>query len=194
MKNPISLERWEEAQIGEKIYHVQEPIEMSYEHYRNTYSNYFKYLDIDQDLAGKKIMEIGPGRISGLLFCSNYNTSYVVEPTEYDGIDHLYVNKKIEIIKERLEDAVLPDVDEVWIFNLMQHVQDPDLLVKKCKEKSKIIRFFEPIDLPTNTEHPFTFSKNDFVEYFGDCVKDFEPSGIPGFHGARCVYGIYRCK
>lgn len=194
MKTPITIERWKEAQIGEKLYHIQEPVDMSYQHYMNTYKNYFNYLGIDTDLSGKKIMEIGPGRISGLLFCRNYDLSYVIEPTDYDGIDYLYEGKKIKIIKERLEDVELPKVDEVWIFNLMQHVQDPDLLIKKCKENSKVIRFFEPIDLPTNNEHPFTFSKEDFVEYFGDSVIDYIPSGIPGFHGAKCVYGNYNCK
>jgi len=191
MKEPISRERWEEAQIGEKLYHIQEPVEMSYEHYRNTYKNYFEYLGIDKDLKGKKIMEIGPGRISGLLFCENYSKSYIIEPTEYEDIDYLYEGKNLEIIKKTVEETDLPEVDEVWIFNLLQHVQNPDLLVSKCKEVSKIIRFFEPIDLPTNLEHPFTFSKNDFITYFGSCVTDYEPSGIPGFHGARCVYGIY---
>ena len=191
MKEAINRERWEEAQIGEKIYHLQQSVEISYEHYKDAYKNYFRYLNINSDLKGKKIMEIGPGRISGLLFCTNYSKSYIIEPTEYEGIDYLYDGKNLEIIKKTVEEIELPQVDEIWILNLMQHVQDPDLLIKKCKEASKVIRFFEPIDLPINNEHPFTFSKNDFMEYFGECVKDYEPSGIPGFHGARCVYGIF---
>ncbi len=194
MKQAINLERWEDAQIGEKHYHIQEPVEMSYLHYQNTYKHYFDYLGIESDLKGKKIIEIGPGRISGLLFCENYGESYVIEPTEYEGIEYLYTGKNIKIIKERAEDMDLPQVDEVWIFNLMQHVQDPDLLIEKCKKCSKIIRFFEPIDLPTNREHPFTYSKDDFFEYFGECVTDYTPSGIPGFHGAVCVYGNYICN
>lgn len=192
MKTPISKNRWEEAQIGEKIYHIAESIEKSYNHYRDTYGHYFKYLGIEKDLAGKSIVEIGPGRIAGLLFCHNYSKSYIIEPTEYEDIDHLYQSKDLEIIKETTEECEFPKVDEVWIFNLMQHVQDPDLLIKKCKENSKIIRFFEPTDLPINNEHPFSFSKQDFEDYFGNCVFDYEPSGIPGFHGAKCVYGVYK--
>lgn len=192
MKTPISKTRWEEAQIGEKIYHIEESVKESYEHYRNTYDHYFKYLGIDKNLDGKSIVEIGPGRIAGLLFCHNYSKSYIIEPTDYEDIDHLYQSKDLEIIKETTEECEFPKVDEVWIFNLMQHVQDPDLLIRKCKENSKIIRFFEPIDLPVNNEHPFSFSKKDFEDYFGSCVSDYEPSGIPGFHGAKCVYGVYK--
>ena len=44
-KEAISRKRWEEAQIGEKIFHVQESLEDSYSHYENTYQNYFDYLD-----------------------------------------------------------------------------------------------------------------------------------------------------
>jgi len=190
-KEAISRKRWEEAQIGEKIFHVQESLEDSYSHYENTYQNYFDYLDIKKDLKGKSVIEIGPGRISGLLFCQNYSKSYIIEPTEYEGINHLYEDLNLEIIKKTVEEIELPKVDEIWIFNVMQHVQDPDFLIEKCKKSSSVIKFFEPIDLPINNEHPFSFSKEDFIEYFGECVLDYTPSGILGFHGSRCVYGTY---
>jgi 2-polyprenyl-3-methyl-5-hydroxy-6-metoxy-1,4-benzoquinol methylase len=140
MKEAIDKKRWEEAQVGEKLFHIKEPVDVSYNHYRNTYNNYFSYLDIDPDLRDKKIIEIGPGRIAGLLFCDNYQKSYIIEPTEYDDINHLYEDKNLEIIKKTVEDIDLPQADEVWIFNLMQHVQDPDLLIEKCKKAANIIR------------------------------------------------------
>lgn len=193
MKEPITKQRWEEAQVGEKIYHIAEPVEMSYEAYKKAYGHYFKWLDINPDLGGKSVIEIGPGRIAGLLFCNNYAKSYVLEPTEYEGIDHLYSGlHKLEVIKKTAEEWDFPQVDEVWLFNLLQHVQDPDLLIEKCKKAAKVIRFFEPVDLPTNLEHPFTFSVDDFKGYFGDCVKEYAANqGIEGFHGAKCAYGVY---
>lgn len=191
-KKAITQERWDKAQIGEKKFHEQESLEKSYEHYKNTFNYYFKYLDINnEDLKGKKILEIGPARCAGLLYCENFGTSYIVEPTVYEGVQEYYDKKGIGIIRELFEDAELPEVDEVWMFNLMQHVKDPDVLIEKAKRVSKVIRFFEPIDLPTNNEHPFTFSEADYKGYFGDCVKIYESIGEPGFHGAKCVYGIY---
>ena len=192
MKTPISLDRWLSAQKGEKIYHISEGIEESFQHYRLSYSYYFRYLGIDPDLQGKSVIEVGPGRISSLLFCKNFSKSYVVEPTDYDGIDHLYLNSNIEILKQRAEECEMPKVDEVWLFNLMQHVQDPDKLIDSCKKAAKVIRFFEPIDLPTNNEHPFSFSREDFVGYFGDCVKNYVSIGEPNFHSANCVYGVFK--
>jgi hypothetical protein len=191
MKEPINNQRWLDAQNGEKIYHEKDTVELSLEMYRNSYNYYFKYLNINPDLNQKSVVEIGPARIAGLLFCTNYSKSYIIEPTPYDGIDHLYQNKNLKIIKEKAEICNFPNVDEVWILNLMQHVQDPDKLIDIAKKKSKIIRFFEPIDLSTNNEHPYSFSEQDYKNYFGDCVKIYNPCGEPGFHGAKCVYGIF---
>lgn len=191
MKTPITKNRWIEAQEGEKNFHIKESVEHSFESYKNAYGYYFKYLEIDPDLKGKSVIEIGPGRISSLLFCENYSDSYIIEPTEYEGIEHLYSDPKLHIIKKTAEEWDFEKVDEVWLFNLLQHVQDPDLLISKCKKNSTIIRFFEPLDLPTDNEHPFTFNLNDFNEYFGESVKIYKSIGEPGFHGADCVYGVY---
>lgn len=193
-KQAISQERWKDAQIGEKQFHDMEPLESSYENYKNSYKYYFKYLGIDTNLDGKTIIEIGPAKFAGLLYCENYELSYIVEPTLYDGLDPYYEGKNLEFIRELYEDCDSPMVDEVWIMNLMQHVKDPEALINKAKKFAKVIRFFEPIDLAINREHPFTFSESDFRRYFGDCVKTYTSIGEPGFHGAKCVYGVYNCE
>lgn len=195
MKQSITQQRWEQAQVGEKKFHEQEAMEKSYEHYKNTFHYYFKYLGINSsDLEGKKIIEIGPARCAGLLYCENFGESYIIEPTVYDGVQKYYDDKGIGIIRELFEDCDPPQVDEIWMFNLMQHVKDPDALIEKAKKYSKVIRFFEPIDLGTNLEHPFTFSEADYRNYFGDCVTQYKSIGEPGFHGANCVYGTYICE
>ena len=194
LKEPITQERWEEAQIGEKKFHDDVDTEISYSNYMEAYKYYFKYLEIDTDLKGKSIIEIGPAKFAALLYCNNFSKSYIVEPTNYDNIDSYYNGKNIEFIRELYEDCDSPKVDEVWIFNLMQHVKNPESLIEKAKKSSKVIRFFEPIDLPTNLEHPFSFSEEDYRKYFGDCVKIYTSIGEPNFHGAQCAYGIYKCN
>ena len=192
MKEPISRERWEQAQVGEKLHHIHDPIEKSYEAFKKTYPQYFKYLGINQDLNGKSVIEIGPGRVAGLLFCQNYAKSYVLEPTDYPEADYLYAGKNLEVVRKIAEEWEFPKVDEVWLFNLLQHVKDPDELIMRCKNAAKVIRFFEPLDLPTNLEHPFSFSMDDFKGYFGDCIKEYpETTEAKYFHGARCAYGVW---
>jgi len=194
LKEAISIERWEQAQIGEKIFHNMLSNEESYLIYKNSYEKYFKYLNIDLDLNGRSIIEIGPAKFAGILSCKNYKKSYIVEPTIYDDISNYYDGKNLDFIRELYEDCNSPKVDEIWILNLMQHVKDPDSLIEKAKKNSKIIRFFEPINLPTNLEHPFTFSIDDYKKYFGDSVNIYKSIGESNFHEADCVYGIYKCE
>lgn len=194
----VTDERWYSAQEGEKLEHITEPIEQSYEHYRVTYNYYFHYLDIkNNDLQKKSIAELGCARISSLFFCNNYSTSYVIEPTYYKESDKYYEGKDIVRIFDRAEVCKFPTVDEVWLFNVLDHVQDPDYIIDQCKKNSKTIRFFEPIDCGTNNEHPFSFSLNNFKDYFGDCVKHYTCPGREHpsrkFHGADCAYGVYQC-
>jgi hypothetical protein len=192
-KEPITDERWNLAQHGEKFGHIEKVVEQSYADFKINYGYYFEYLNIDNtDLKQKSIAEIGCARISSLFFCNNYSKSYVIEPTHYPEADKYYEGKDIVKIYERAEVCKFPKVDEVWMFNLLQHVQNPDLLIEKCKQNSKVIRFFEPIDYEINEQHPFKFSFDDFKNYFGDCVQLYH--GRPGFHQANCAYGIYNCE
>lgn len=194
LKQSISQERWEQAQEGEKLHHNNQDLNYLYNHYGAAYEYYFKYLNIDKDLNGKSIIEIGPAKFASLLYCTNYEKSYIVEPSIYDDVKGYYENKNLVFIHDLYESCDSPTVDEIWLFNLMQHVKNPDALIEKAKAHSKIIRFFEPIDLPTNLEHPFSFSEDDYKQYFGDCVKIYTSIGERPFHEAKCAYGVYHCK
>jgi len=198
LKEAVSEQRWLEAQAGEKLGHITQTIDDAYEHYKISYNYYFSYLDINKgDLKQKSIAELGCARISALFFCNNYNTSYVLEPTHYPESDKFYEGKNIVRIYERAEVCKFPTVDEVWLFNVLDHVQDPDKIINLCKKHSKVIKFFEPIDTGTNNEHPFTFSMEDYEYYFGDCVKLYHRQNNEhlsrAFHEANCAYGIYYC-
>jgi hypothetical protein len=193
LKQEISQERWQEAQNGEILHHINEPLDSSYAHYGDIYEKYFNYLDINKDLNNKSIMEIGPARFAGLLYCNNYEKSYVVEPLTFEGVKPYYEGKNIEFINEIYEDCDSPIVDEIWFLNVLQHVKNPDQLIEKAKKHSKVIKFFEPIDTEINNEHPFSFSENDYKYYFGDSVKRYIPQDNT-FHNASCVYGVYKCE
>ena len=196
IKEPISQNRWEFAQAGERGHHDNDPKSLDglRDHYREVYKHYFKYLSINPDLSNKSIIEIGPAKFAALLYCENYDKSYIIEPTLYEDIGEYYEGKNIEFITDLYEDCDSPKVDEIWFLNVLQHVKHPDALIAKAKEHSKIIRFFEPIDTLINQEHPFSFSENDYINYFGDCVTRYTSIGEKPFHGANCAYGIYKCE
>ncbi len=191
LKNEISEERWKQAQAGELACHIHESVDQSYKNYESAYKCYFKYLEIEPDLQGKSIIEVGPARVAALLFCHNYSKSYIVEPIAYDGVADLYSDKNIEFVRDAFEDCEIPKCDEVWLLNVLQHVKSPDVFIETAKKSADVIRFFEPINTEINNEHPFSFSLDDYKVYFGDAVKHYKHIGEP-FHTADCAYGIYK--
>ena len=193
IKKAINKERWVVAQNEEKLHHMHESINESIDRWCNIYDFYFRYLDIDTNLENKTILEIGPARIAALMYCNNYRPSFIVEPTRYEDTEHLYKDSPITFIREIYEDCESPTVDEIWLFNVLQHIVDPDLFIEKCTKNAKVIKFFEPINTPIEIHHPHSFTFDDYVKYFGDAVKLYKGS-TEVFHTADCVYGIYKCK
>jgi hypothetical protein len=193
MKTPIDKQRWILAQNEEKLHHTHESDDEAYKKWNDIYSFYFRYLNIDTDLNNKSIIEIGPARIAALLYCNNFSNSYIVEPTTYENSEILYQDKQINFIRETYEDCDSPKVDEIWLFNVLQHIIDPDKFIEKAKKNCNIIKFFEPINTPIEVHHPHSFTENDYKNYFGDSVKLYK-GGTEIYHTADCVYGIYKCN
>lgn len=187
----ISNEIWQQAQEMERQFHTM-PFKQGYEVYRESYRQYFQYLNIDPDLNGKSIIEIGPADYPALEFCTNYSKSYVIEPMPSSHLANLIKNKPIELIKQKAEDYIFPECDEVWLFNVLQHVQNSERIINKAKQTAKIIRFFEPINYPKDKMHLHIFKLIYFRRFFGDCVKHYpKTNNVKNFHTWECAYGIY---
>ena len=196
----ITDELWQKAQAAERRYHTKSKEEQLVM-YKDSYRQYFEHLGIDPNLERKWIIEIGCADIPALIFCTNYSHSIVIEPMPSSVLDEVTAGKPIDIHKVPVEDLDLPGVyesnqaDEVWLFNVMQHIIDPDLFVEKCKKWGKVIRFFEPIDMGTNDCHPHAYTIEDFQKWFGDCVKRYVAApNVTNFHQANCAYGTWTSK
>lgn len=186
----ISDERWKIAQEAEFKWH--EPLnDKVLDDYKKAYARYLSYLGIDFDCREKRILEIGPGPIGCLNYCHNFKEAYVMEPLPFTQSFEMYAAKGIKVINQAAETAEWPDVDEVWMFNLLQHVQNPDAIIEKAKT-FPLVRFFEPINFPTSLEHPWAFNFDYFGQRFGACTCIY-PGGPEGggFHTSECAYGNY---
>ena len=188
------MERWNIAQNIEKICHEGVLSELI-KHYTSVYKIYFKLVDLPEDLNlnGKSIMEIGPAKISAISICQNYKQSYVIEPIIYDTGDYYTDKSNINFIREPAETCFFPNVDEVWLFNILQHVINPVKIINNCKKYSKIIRFFEPIDWEINDAHPHKFDINFYKTHFGlNNTHLYVGNSISNFHSSNCAYGVYK--
>lgn len=193
----ISIEKWRNAQKHEKPHHEVVSFEKNLAHYKNAYQIYFSYVGLNFDLQGKSIIEIGPAKIPALYFCSNYQSSYIIEPLIFeDAQPFLDKMPNIKFIREPAELCDFPEVDEAILFNLLQHVIDPRSIIERCKKYSKTIRFFEPINTGYDKAHIHAFSIDFFKNEFGkENVKLYKGgSGGAGFHSQDCAYGVFHCK
>lgn len=188
MIDPISKERWFLAQQSERRCHALD-FKEGFAHYREAYQNIFRYLGMETDQHSKIILEIGPADFPALAYCSNYQ-GIIIEPMMSDHLVQFCGLNEIELITTPAEETNLPDVDEVWLFNLLQHVIDPDLLIAKCKAASDVVRFFEPVDYPTCVYHPHTFSQDDFARWFDGCVQRYTDR-LARFFDNDCCYGTW---
>lgn len=184
----ITKDRWLQAQEAERQFH-NEDFEIGRDHYGNSYRQYFKWLDISPSLQWKNVVEIGPADFPALGYCLDLGPRcLVIEPMPSDYLKRF----GIRISTDLAEDAVY-DADEVWLFNVLQHVIDPYKIVERAKKQSKAVRFFEPINYGVNECHPWNLTLEMFKEWFGDCVKYYPfTNEVKQFHTWECAYGIWR--
>lgn len=187
---PITHERWQQAQQAERKLHKL-GFNEGIGHYFWTYRNYFKYLGISPDQKGKTIIEIGPADFPALMFCYAFE-GLVIEPMESEYLKHIC--ERLGIGRSFMpveESSHLPECDEIWLFNVMQHVIDPAKFVDACKTATKCIRFFEPIDQYVCEHHPHTFSMQDFIAWYGFETVNIYDERLPGFFDDKCAYGTW---
>lgn len=192
----ISMQRWERAQKAEREQHTMSYME-GLLHYSASYKNYFRFVGLGNNLHGLHVIEIGPADFPALNECVNGGLMMIVEPMPSDHLKKICNEKGITLFTEPFEfcenwgkpkdgGAV-----EIWLFNVMQHIIDPDKFIDRAKNTADRIRFFEPIDQPITEYHPHTYALADYQKYFGDCVQLYAGGTTPGFHEADCAYGVW---
>jgi len=181
----MAMTKWDMAQIAERQKHTMDMSD-AIRHYNISYTQYFNFLGIDRDIKGKVIAEIGPADIPGLYYCKGAQNSFVIEPMPSDILPKL----GIKIRKTKAEKIDYSKVDEVWLFNVLQHVENPSLIVQKVK-KAKVVRWFEPVEQGTDACHLHNLTHEMFVDWFGVSNWYTAKSDVQAFHTAPCSYGIY---
>lgn len=188
----ISQERWEQAQSGE----INDYDYGNEENYKNSayiiLRDHFN-IDPENDLVGKKILESGGGCYPSTYFCKGLKKVVNVEPLSDkfpENVKSRLNNANVECVSVGFEDYKgRSKFDEVWFFNVLQHVRDPYLQIENAKRIANVIRVFEPIDTAINNEHPHSFNIQFFREQFPDAeVKMYHGGSVARFHGANCAY------
>lgn len=105
------------------------------------------------DLGGISVLDIGGGPCSLLLKCVNV-VGKVIDPLEFPAwVLMRYQVAGIEFEQVRGENIEESGWDECWLYNVLQHVEDPMKVICNARRAAKLIRIFEWVDTPTNVGH-----------------------------------------
>lgn len=145
------------------------------------------------NLNEKSVLDIGGGPYSLLLKCFNFSKAVVLDPTKYpDWVYSRYDSANIEYTSSKGEELELISYifDEVWIYNVLQHTEDPEKIIANAKNISKIIRVCEWVETKKTLGHPHSFTKEQFDELFGGIGKT-ELLTKDGCNG-KVYFGIFK--
>lgn len=145
------------------------------------------------DLNGRSVLDIGGGPVSLLLKCTNFKEAYVADPCDYPywvqlryedaGIEYWHVSGETVPTEPN-------EFDEVWLYNVLQHTQDPEKIIRNAQRAGRIIRIFEWINTHINEGHPHSFTERQLNEWLGGEGKVEVLNGQANCYG-RCYYGIF---
>lgn len=119
------------------------------------------------NVGDKRIVDIGGGPVSLLLKCvgNSMETRHVWEPMELpEWVVDRYHSAGIACIQGSGEE-LNGQWDEAWIYNVLQHCQDPEQVIRCARECAKVIRLFEWIGTPANEGHPHTLTQAKLDEW-----------------------------
>lgn len=122
------------------------------------------------DLKGLSVLDIGGGPTSMLLKSVNCAGSWVVDPCPYpEWIGTRYTSAGIRQWQgpgERFRTELR--FDEVWIYNVLQHVEDPEQVIATAKLHAPRLRMFEWVNTPPMLGHPHMLTKANLDAWIGN--------------------------
>jgi hypothetical protein len=117
----------------------------------------------------------------------------VYDPSTYpDWTIERYNKHGIEYVKKGGEEVNETKYDEVWIYNCLQHTQDPELIIQNAKKAGKRLRIFEWLDTPQEIGHPQIITQENLEKWIGQKgnVSYINENGATG----KAFYGEFIFK
>ena len=144
------------------------------------------------NLQGKSILDIGGGPTSLLLKCYN-GKGKVIDPLKFpDWVAQRYKTAGIEYEQKKGEELSLDKFyDIIFIYNVLQHCENPELIIDNARIVGKEIRIFEYINTSPNIGHPQTLTEKNLNKLLEGEGKTEKLDGRNGVRG-EVYYGIFK--
>lgn len=120
------------------------------------------------DLHGRSVVDLGGGPASMLLKAVG-GRGTVVDPCPYPA----WVTARYEAagVVQRVEEAetflAADRHDEAWVYNVLQHVVDPERVVASARRNARVLRIFEWLETEVVDGHPHTLHADDLNRWIG---------------------------
>lgn len=185
---------WEKAQVQEAKYWGNcysaatfSELQKQYVYAREMGLESFADVYGDFDLQGKSILDVGGGPWSILLRSYNYSRAVVADPLAVPpSVLRRYKNYGIDFQSTPGEKLDTNDhFDEVWIYNVLQHVIDPAEIIKRIQNLATRVRIFEWVYIPTDTCHPHLLTPEGLSNWFSG--SRIERVSIKQLNEQQCV-------
>jgi hypothetical protein len=137
-------------------------------------------------------MDVGGGPVSLLLKTEGFNYGAIIDPLPVPKwVEARYNSHGIAYTWQKAEDIVTGrSFDEAWMYNCLQHTEDPVKIAQNIRKTAKVIRVFEWINTEITKGHPHSFTAEQLDKMFGGEGKVEMLNGEHGCYG-RCWYGIF---
>ena len=145
------------------------------------------------DVQRRSVIDLGGGPVSMLLKTVNCSYATVVDPCPYpDWIEQRYHQAGVQTWRMEAEDFKGTGhrrYDECWIYNVLQHVVDPEQVLATARAQAKTLRIFEWIETETNIGHPHTLHADELNRWIGGVgkIENINENGAVGL----CYYGVF---
>lgn len=137
------------------------------------------------DLGGRSVLDMGGGPTSILLKCRNAGRRTVVDPLAVpDWVKARYELAGIELVQVAAEAFESPDEwDEAWMYNVLQHVQDPRTIIENAWRHARRVRICEYPYTDPHTGHPHRLEPTELDAWLGGkgTVEVIHENGVDGY-------------
>jgi hypothetical protein len=121
------------------------------------------------DIGSRSVVDIGGGPVSLLLKCVNLGRCDVLDPGGFPAwVSDRYSAHQVTLISVPGETDVAAldgSYDEAWVYNVLQHVDDPAKVIENARRWASTIRIFEWIDVPPYPGHPHMLTRELLDEW-----------------------------
>ena len=139
----------------------------------------------------KKILDIGGGPASLLLKCQNLKKGKVIDPLSVSKwVKIRYQTAGIDFKQIQAEKMKEKSWDEVWIYNVLQHCENPEKVIKNSRKAGKMIRIFEWLETGTNIGHLHDLTKKKLDKWLQGKGKVEQLKGQNSCFG-KAYYGVF---